>query len=224
MVNMLFSQYNFHKKWAKDTVRKYLNDKQKVLVIPFSFNNKIQNDGDWQKAYSKSGKYYQNIVQPFNDFGIKDENIDWLNYFADTKETTVEKLKNSDVIFFTGGLPDRMMDRLQEFDIIDEIERFHGIVIGVSAGALIQLADYHISPDDDYKYFSYNKGLDFINDFFIEVHYDESDLQNRYIEKVLKEKTNCVYGITDRGGIIVDQGNVTLVGDTRKFTKEKVFG
>lgn len=222
MVNMLFSQYNFNKTWAKDAVGKYLNDGQKVLVIPFSFNEKIKNNNDWQKAYSKTGKYYKIIVQPLFAFGIKEENIDWLNYFTDkkeTKETTIEKINKSDVLFFTGGLPNRMMDRLQEFDIIDEIEQFHGIVIGVSAGALIQLADYHISPDDDYKYFSYNKGLNFINDFFIEVHYDESELQNRYIEKVLKEKTNCVYGITDKGGIIVDQGYVTLLGDTRTFTK-----
>ncbi len=47
MVNMLFSLYNFHENWAVDTVSKYINSNDKVLIIPFSFGDEISRDEDW---------------------------------------------------------------------------------------------------------------------------------------------------------------------------------
>ncbi|EPZ54469.1 peptidase S51 family protein [[Clostridium] sordellii ATCC 9714] len=64
-----------------------------------------------------------------------------------------------------------MMDRLKEFKIIEDIENYKGIVMGSSAGAMVQVAQYHITPDKDYDTFSYNEGLNMITDFDIEVHY-----------------------------------------------------
>ena len=221
MVNILFSLYNFHEKWAKDTIEKYINNNDKVLVIPFSFGKKISNDMDWQSAYSKdNGKYYKSIVLPFCSYGITEENIKWINYFKDTKENVKDKVRNSDIIFFTGGLPDKMMRRLKEFDLINEIENFAGIIIGSSAGAMIQIAEYHFTPDEDDDIFSYNKGLNLIKDFDIEVHYKETEIQKNYINKVLNEKTDTVYAIKDTGGIIVDNNEITLLGDTHIFNRQ----
>ncbi|WP_346891042.1 hypothetical protein [Clostridium sp. UBA3887] len=88
MVNILFSLYNFHENWAKDTMEKYIKCNDKVLVIPFSFGENISNDMEWQSAYSKyKGKYYNTIVLPFLSYEIREENIDWINYFKDTEES-----------------------------------------------------------------------------------------------------------------------------------------
>ena len=221
MVNILFSLYNFHEKWAKDTIEKYINNNDKVLVIPFSFGKKISNDMDWQSAYSKdNGKYYKSIVLPFCSYGITEENIKWINYFKDTKENVKDKVRNSDIIFFTGGLPNKMMCRLNEFDLINEIENFTGVIIGSSAGAMIQIAEYHITPDEEYYTFSYNRGLNLIKNFDIEVHYKETEIQKNYINKVLNEKTDTVYAIKDTGGIIVDNNEITLLGDTYIFNRQ----
>lgn len=220
MVNMLFSLYNFHEAWANTEVKKYIHDSDRVLIIPFSFGDKIKNDEDFQKAYNKiNGKYYKDVIMPFLHYGVKEENIDWINYFIDTKEDAKSKLNNSDIVFFTGGLPDKMMHRINEFDIAHDLENFQGTIIGSSAGAMIQLADYHITPDDDYDAFSYNKGLNIINDFGIEVHYEGSEVQKQYIAKVIKEKNKMVYGIKNSGGIIVDKKTttVTLLGDVDIF-------
>jgi peptidase E len=218
MVNMLFSLYNFHEKWVKDEVKKYINYNDKVLIIPFSFGEKISNHTEWQCAYNREdGGYYKSIVLPFLSYGIKEENISWINYFKDTKEEAKEKVRNSDIIFFTGGLPDKMMERLEEFHLVNEIENFKGIIIGSSAGAMIQISEYHITPDKDYNTFSYNKGLNLIKDFNIEVHYEETDIQKHYINKVLDEKIDTVYAIKDTGGIIIDNEKVTLLGDTQIF-------
>ncbi len=221
MVNILFSLYNFHEKWVKNTMEKYIKCNDKVLVIPFSFGENISNDMDWQSAYSKdNGKYYNTIVLPFLSYGIGEENIDWINYFKDTEESAKKKVRNSDILFFTGGLPDKMMHRLKEFDLINEIESFLGVIIGISAGAMIQIADYHITPDKDYDIFSYNRGLNFIRSFDIEVHYEETDIEKNYINKVLNERMDTVYAIKDTGGIIVDNNAITLLGDIQLFSRE----
>lgn len=221
MVNILFSEYNFHERWAKDTIEKYINCNEKVLIMPFSFNEKISNDMEWQYAYSKnSGKYYDSVVLPFLSYGIAEENIKWINYFKDTKENAKEKVKKSDIIFFTGGLPDKMMYRLKELGLINDIENFTGVIIGSSAGAMIQIAEYHITPDKDYDEFSYNIGLNLIKDFDIEVHYEETEIQKNYINKVLSEKKDRVYAIKNTGGIIVDNNQIILLGDIEMFNRE----
>lgn len=221
MVNILFSSYNFNEKWAKDSIEKYIKCDDKVLVIPFSFGENISNDMDWQDAYSKgNGKYYNTIVLPFLSCGTREENIEWVNYFKDTDENAKDKIRSSDILFFTGGLPDKMMHRLKEFDLISEVENFVGVIIGVSAGAMIQISDYHITPDKDYDVFSYNKGLNLIRDFDIEVHYEETEIEKSYINKVLNERVDTVYAIKDTGGIIVDNNAITLLGDTQIFSRE----
>ncbi|WP_238859523.1 MULTISPECIES: Type 1 glutamine amidotransferase-like domain-containing protein [unclassified Clostridium] len=221
MVNMLFSSYNFHESWAKDIVSKYINSNDKVLIIPFSFGENICSDNDWQNAYSKNnGRYYESIVVPFLNYGIKEENINWINYFKDTEENAKVKIKNANIIFFTGGLPDKMMLRLKKFNFIDDIENFTGVIIGSSAGAMIQISEYHITPDEDYKIFTYNTGLNLIKEFDIEVHYGETEIQNKYINKVLGEKREKVYAITNTGGIIIDNKKITLLGNIQTFSKQ----
>ncbi len=220
MINMLFSLYNYHESWAVDTVAKYIDSNDKVLIIPFSFGEEIGNDRDWHNAYSEdNGKYYKGVIEPFLYYGIKKENIDWINYFKDTRENAKVKVKNSSVIFFTGGLPDKMMSRLTELDLINDIENFTGTIIGSSAGAMIQIAEYHITPDEDYNTFTYNTGLNIIKEFDIEVHYEGTEVQNTYIKKVLMEKKDKIYAITNDSGIIVDNGKVILLGDTQTFNK-----
>ncbi|QXE18249.1 Type 1 glutamine amidotransferase-like domain-containing protein [Clostridium sp. 001] len=220
MVNMLFSLYNFNDTWAKNAVSKYIKCSNKVLIIPFSFGENIKNNVDWQNEFAKdNGDHYKAIIRPFLSYGIKGKNINCVNYFEDTKENAKNKIKNSDILFFTGGLPDKMMCRLKEFDLINEIENFTGTIIGSSAGAMIQIKEYHITPDEDYDTFSYNEGLNFIKNFDIEVHYKETEIQKNYIKKVLNEKTDTVYTIKNTGGIIVDNNSIKLLGDTQTFSR-----
>lgn len=223
MVSMLFSLYNFHEDWAINSVSKYISFSDKVLIIPFSFGDKISSDNEWQNAYSKdNGKYYESIVTPFLNYGIREENIDWVNYFKDTKENAKAKIRNSSILFFTGGLPDKTMLRLMEFDLINDIERFTGVVIGISAGAMIQIGEYHITPNEDYNRFTYNVGLNLIKDFDIEVHYEGTEIQNKYINKVLNEKRDRVYAITNTGGLIFHDNKITLLGDAKNFSRENI--
>lgn len=220
MVNMLFSEYNFNESWAMYIVSKYINSNDRVLIIPFSFGDEIGSDKDWKNAYNKdNGRYYKSVVAPFMNYGIKEENIKWINYFEDTTESAKVDIINSNIIFLTGGFPDKMMLRLKEFNLVNDIENFEGVIIGSSAGAMIQIAEYHITPDEDYNTFTYNMGLNIIKSFGIEVHYEGTEVQNKYIEKVLMDKKDKIYAIRDIGGVIVDNEEVILLGNTQTFSK-----
>ncbi|WBW96395.1 Type 1 glutamine amidotransferase-like domain-containing protein [Oceanirhabdus sp. W0125-5] len=221
MVNILLSQYNFHEKWAREIILKYMNFNNKIVVIPFSFHEKwISNNQEWQNAYNAEyGKYYKEIVKPFIDLSICEENITWINYFEDTQDKMKRVIESSDIVFLTGGLPDMAVKRVLEKDLLNSINKSK-LIIGASAGALIQLNNYYLSPDEDYPEFMYSDGLGLIKkDFQIEVHYDETDIQNRCIQKVLKEKTDTVYAIKDTGGIILDNDKITLLGDVVTFKR-----
>lgn len=222
MVNILLSLYNFNEEWAKEKISKYIKTSDKVVIIPFSFSEKwIHNNSEWQNAYKRSsGKYYKDVVEPFLDLGIDEDNITWLNYFEDTNEKMRKIVEKSDIVFLTGGLTEKAVERVLEKDLLNSLKKSR-VVIGSSAGALMQLNEYFTTPDKDHLEFFYSSGLGLINkDFYIEVHYDETDLQKSSIKRALKEKTDIVYAIKDNGGLLINEGKIGILGDVVVFKNE----
>jgi len=221
IMNVLLSNYNFHEEWIRDELKEYLKEDTKVVVLPFSFSEQwICNLEEWDKAYSKEcGKYYSELVDPFLSFGVKEDNIIWLNYFKDSRKKMIENICNSDVLFFTGGLPEKAVERILELDLLDTLIKYNKLIMGASAGAMVQLPEFYVSPDEDYEFFEYHKGLGLIKaDFHIEVHYTNSEVQNECISKVLKEKTRKLYAIGENGGVIIKDNLVKSYGDVALFT------
>lgn len=220
MINILLEGYDIAAPWLYENLKNYIKPEHKVAVVAFSFrDDRVKSLDDWKALYSKEhGLYYNGIVNGFTAYGISENNIVFLNYFTDTKCSAKEKIENADIVYFTGGLPDRMMDRVKEFDLVDTLMKHNNIVMGYSAGAVIQLAEYHLSPDDKYEEFGYYKGLPYLNDFYLEVHYDNSKVQNEAIKRVLTEKHKTVYATElFSGAILVDNGSIKLLGDVRIF-------
>lgn len=172
MINILLEGFDIDAPWLYDELKNYIQPNHSVAVVAFSFrDNRVKSLSDWNALYSKEcGKYHDGIVGGFTAYGIPEENISFINYFTDTKESAAQKIKSADIVYFLGGLPDRMMDRIKEFDLYDILMQHDGILMGYSAGAVIQLAEYHLSPDDDYPEFKYYEGLPYLNDFYMEVH------------------------------------------------------
>ncbi len=220
MVNILLEGYEIDAPWLYEELKKYIKPIHKVAVVAFSFrDSRVKSLADWNVLYSKeNGRFYSGIVGGFTAYGIHEENISFVNYFADTKESAKQKIETADIVYFLGGLPDRMMDRIKEFDLQDILMKHQGIVMGYSAGAVIQLAEYHLSPDDDYPEFGYYEGLPYLKDFYLEVHYEETASQKAAIEKVIAERQKTVYATSLlKGAILVDNGNVQLLGDVKEY-------
>lgn len=212
--------YDIDAEYLYDSLKDYIKPNYKVAVIAFSFRDtNIQSAEDWDKYYGKENSFFYNgIVESFKKYGITEEQISFVNYFSDTLETAIDKINNADILNFLGGLPDRMMERINDFGIYDAILQHGGIYMGYSAGAVVQLNEYHLSPDDDYKEFAYYEGFSFIDSFYLEVHYEGTDIQNTSIQRVLAEKKKPVYATKlMSGAIIVDNGNIKTIGKVKKF-------
>lgn len=220
MLNILLEGYDIDAPWLYDELKHYIKPEFSVAVLAFSFrDSSVRSLEDWNALYGKeSGKYYGGIVGGFTAYGIPEENIRFINYFSDTKESAYQKIKQADIVYFLGGLPDRMMDRIKTFDLYDVLMKHDGILMGYSAGAVIQLSEYHLSPDDDYPEFKYYEGLSYLKDFYLEVHYEGTDIQKASIQRVLSERGKTVYATHLRSGaILADNGKIKLIGDVEVF-------
>ena len=220
MINILLEGYNIGANLLYDKLKEYIAPSHRVVVVALSFrDSRVKSLSDWDTLYSKEKGYiYSGIVDGFHAYGIPEENISFINYFTDTKESARQKVEQADIVYFLGGLPDRMMDRIKEFELQDVLMKHNGIVMGYSAGAVIQLAEYHLSPDDDYPTFGYYKGLPYLDDFYLEVHYEGTVAQTESIEKVLRERQKPVYALSlMKGALLVENGNIQLLGDVEKY-------
>ncbi len=222
MINILLEGYDIDALWLYDELKKYIKPTHSVAVVAFSFrDNRVRSIADWNVLYSKeNGKYYDGITDGLASYGIPKGNITFINYFTDTAESAARKIEKADIVYFPGGLPDRMMDRIKEFNLYDSLMKHDGIVMGYSAGAVIQLSEYHLSPDEDYSEFRYYNGLPYLNDFYVEVHYEGTDIQNESIQRVIAERGKTVYAAAlGSGAIVIDNGNIKLIGNVKAYYK-----
>ena len=220
MVNILLEGFDVDAPWLMPELKKYLKPGSKVAIVAFSFRDSQARDAaGWNGLYARDGgRYYGGMVGALAPYGIAEDDIAFVNYFADSHEEAAAKIAEADILYFPGGLPDRMMERIKEFGLADVIMRHEGVVMGFSAGALIQMKEYHLSPDDDYPEFGYYKGLPWLEGFFLEVHYEGNDVQKECICRVLKEKKCQVYATEFlKGAMIFENGERRLVGDVKVF-------
>jgi len=219
VVNVLLEGYDIGAPWLRGELGKYIKPSHRVAVVAFSFReSRVRSLADWNALYGRDGgKFYGGIVGGFAAYGIPEENVVFINYFTDTGDSAKEKIKEADIVYFLGGLPDKMMERIKAFDLYDVLMDHSGIVMGYSAGALVQLAEYHLSPDEDYPEFRYCEGLPYLRGFYLEVHYEGNEAQDAAIRRVLEERRMPVYATACMSGaILVDNGTVKLLGDVKK--------
>lgn len=223
MINILLEGYDIDKDWIYNDLKEYIKPDYSVAVVAFAFrDNEVKTLADWELLYGEeNGKIYSGTVGAFSAYGISKDKITFLNYFTDNKESAARKINDADIIYFLGGLPDKMLERIKEFDLYEVLMKHDGIIMGNSAGAVIQLAEYHLSPDHDYPEFGYYEGLPYLDDFYMEVHYENTDIQNQSIQKVISERGKTVYATSFKAGaIIVDNGSIKLLGDVKVFNKQ----
>lgn len=161
------------------------------------------------------------MINPFLHFGVSENNIILMNYFENSKSDLLEILKNTDLIYFNGGFPERTIRRLVELDMLDAVNDFNGIIMGWSAGASMQAYDYFIAPDKYYDVYSRHHGLSHIHDFAVQVHYSEEPVQIESMTKFIYETGLRVYTLERESAIIVDDGIIELVGNAKEF-KERI--
>lgn len=209
-VNVLLNYYNFDEPWARPHLEKLLVGK-KVLILPLAFRQIQAWDNDsFLSVYGKGGEKYDNIIKPFLAYGIEESSIAWLNPFDDS-QSYAAMVKQADVLFFTGGMPEKAIRRLIQMGIAEEVKK-HPFVMGASAGAMLQLEKYHVTPDEDYPSYSLWRGLGLVKGFGLEVHYLATDIQQQCTARAVKDYNYPVYQMWHQGGLLIVDGSITIMG------------
>lgn len=216
MINILHMENLSNEEWCFGTFKNYIHPTDKVLIIPFSFHqDEVLSSKDFDALYQPhTGKYYASIMEGFNSYGIPASQVDWMHYFsAEDKAKAKELVSKADIIYFTGGLPDQLKERLIEFDLVEALEKFDGLIMGFSAGAMIQFNRVHVTPDDDYDHYFYMKGLNILHGFDIECHFENTPVQKEAIQQAINDYHLPVYAIGDKEAVIVENGQLTCIGN-----------
>ncbi len=221
MINILLSQ-----NLIVEDLKEYIKPYHKVAVVPFTFDSvSVPDRKIFEQHYLLSGGKYREYINPeFNRFGIEDKNIEYLNYYSDTVKQMRSKINNSDLLFLTGGLPDAAVRRIFEKNLVSTIKAYKNTVIGVSAGAFIQMDKYFCTPDEEYPQMTYFMGLGLVeNDFYTEVHYNKSDfVQSELLQRTADNLNKPVFALDDSCSIIIDNKEIIMNGDIRIFRPNKV--
>ena len=210
---MLFLFSNDDFSIAENEFKKVLNENTKVLCFSGA-------DMDWQinnpKELLQGGNYYNERYVPFKNLGIDKDHF-YIVHPSDDVDIIRAKFKYADVIFLAGGHMESLEILLKEFDLWNLIKIADKHVIGVSAGALVQLDKYNITPyiDVDYDYYDTCTGLGLLKDVRVIVHYHHDYDKHREILQHISAETAeemsetnkdiMIVTLSDTEGIIVDE-------------------
>ncbi|MBQ0066271.1 MAG: Type 1 glutamine amidotransferase-like domain-containing protein [Firmicutes bacterium] len=222
-MNILLNINNFSDEFAYDTLKEIIHPDMKVLIIPFSYHESwIDNAREFNKHYLPGKDEYEDIVKEFLNYGIKRKNIKILHYYWDSNRKCRNKIYNADIIFLTGGYPDRFLYRIDQKNIRKSIQKFPGIVMGTSAGAMIQFDKYHVTPEEEGQEYEYHEGLGLLSGFDIEVHYEDSFLHLSGLITDLKLHNTPIFALPNNGGMIVDGEDYCHLGDAFEIGAEDI--
>lgn len=100
MINILLEDYEIDADYLYDELKNYIKPNHSVAVVAFSFrDDRVRSLADWNLLYGKgSGKYYNSTVNAFAPYGITEDNITFINYFSDSKESAAQKILDADIL------------------------------------------------------------------------------------------------------------------------------
>lgn len=215
----LFSNNNFNE-IARNELRKVINKHARVLCFSAS-------DMEWQYKNriesQPEGRYYSEQYAPFKDMGVKEDNF-YIVHPADDIEDVKNLFREADVIVLLGGFMEVLEQTLKHFELWDMMKITGKHVIGISAGAMISLDKYIVTPYIDMYYNDYYvaEGLGLLKNCRIIVHWDRhrkdhQDVLDYVVEEVVNEmvdsqKDIMVITLSEEEGIIVKNGFMTMVG------------
>ncbi|WP_025724648.1 Type 1 glutamine amidotransferase-like domain-containing protein [Acholeplasma granularum] len=208
MINILSSKTIYDKPYVVEKLKKYIKPESKICVIAFSFFEKEDMLHSYYEGYKiPDGIWYLHILEPLLVYGIKPEQVQWVIYKKDDIESAKRKVEESDIIFLPGGAPDLFYKRLYEYDLISSIKN-SSIVMGPSAGTMVQFNWFHISKDYDYKKYQLSDGIGLISDFGVEVHFKRRKQQKKSLRRVSHYNKRPVYTIEEPGFMILEDGQI----------------
>lgn len=213
MIQILTNTGDIRQPWARRHLQGILKPGMKACILAMSDFADVQDQKDWLRDYGPGGMWHQAYEAPLHTYGIRD--ITWLSPFRDDRQTMLEAIRGADLVILPGGAPERLIKQIRRFGLKKAI-RQAPVLFGISAGAMVQLADYHITPDADYDTFAWYTGMGLLP-FDLECHYTASRHQKQHLQRAQAEKGLLTYALYEDGGLLVKDAQVTAMGHVERF-------
>ena len=200
--------------WDKPTIETFAllmgGKEKKVIVVPTAsvVDDELQNE-----------IFYSHIRKSLSGAGFK--NVELLH----AKDTAIanspeflQKIKEANAIWFTGGSVKRLADTYLHTKVLEEINNLlqrGGVVGGNSAGAVIMCPYIPWRNDADQRGFDENyKGFNIFKNAFIMPHFLRNNDQFAYFDWGIKSKFPQLIGIgiDERMSIVVHKNEMEVVG------------
>lgn len=155
----------------------------------------------WASQKNDAGEIYKKV---FKHLGAK-------NVILQKEKKRKESLKafeNSALIFFVGGDQKRLLDTLDDLDLISEVQRYNekGVVIaGTSAGASI-LGEHMPYYSEEERRVLYYRGLNLVTNSIIDQHFSQRHRIKRLQDAVERFEGVTGYGIDEDTAIGFQNG------------------
>ena len=222
MVSILMSNFQTGFTYIKDNLSNIINKDTKLVVIPWSFAVELESKNVMDFFDDKK---YNKYIEPLINLGLKNENIKILDCYKDSKEYMINSINDSSILILPGGNPEMFYNKVIQTGILDCLKIYKKTIIGVSAGAELQLKKYFITKKNNYyKKFAWYDGFGIIDDdFYFDVH---SINRGRYLSS-LKNKSKQtkmdIYCLFDSGVIVYDRKTKELntYGEVVIFNENK---
>lgn len=166
----------------------------------------------------------KNITNNFGKVGIKFNKVELL-LNSDSEELINNKLKDTDVLFLTGGNPLEQYEFIKSKNLINFIKEYDGIIMGISAGSMnltekvlllpvseeypetiiydgLKLAPFSIFPHFNIKS---------VNDERVDMGYGQEFIMNDL--KKASKYSGVVYCLPDRCSLIVENDKIRILDD-----------
>ncbi len=167
----------------------------------------------WARAsFDNSYKRRRRITSYFLSLGANA--IEFIDYSAALRDIA-RKVENSDLIYFTGGVPSILVERLRKKGLENLFRHFRGVVVGRRAGALAMCRSFIITERKSKKV-TIGEGLGFA-DFRAKVHYDPS--KDEDLKSLSKDCS--IVAIPYGSALVQDNDSLFILGNVYLFRSEE---
>lgn len=196
-----------------DDLRRLIKRDANAVVLPWSMPQELDANRLLNDYFKKGSDKYNKYINSLINLGIREENIFIGNCYSDSKELLREKIKKADVLLLTGGNPEMLFSKVMHgTELLYDIKYFEGIVIGESAGAVLEFKRYFITKENNYyKYFAFYDGFGIVDDpFYIDVHSLDTKEYLNFLREVANEYDKDIYAIADDGAVVLNRSSLDV--------------
>jgi peptidase E len=164
----------------------------------------------WARAsFDQAYKRRKRLFDYFRSLGAC--NVDFADYI-NTHEEITRKVECSDLIYLPGGLASVLVERLKNKSVDQLLRKYHGVVVGRSAGALALGKNCVVTRNRRNPTSKMIRGIGLV-DFSVKAHYNHSK------DDALKNlsKKEMIYAIPERSALVYDDGCLSFMGEVYLF-------